>query len=153
MPIIVGAICYILCDDKVLLARRTKSPHIGLWTAPGGKIEFGESPSTAIIREIEEETGISIDSPILHGTSTIIDKVTGSHWLIFIYSIRSVTANECNNPSEMNWFSISELADIDIPKADRAYLNYVLSSEPSFEAQLIIDKSSEHLCITPCLHT
>ena len=48
-------------DGKVLLVRRGRPPAAGLWSLPGGKVEFGERLEVAAIREISEETGIAID--------------------------------------------------------------------------------------------
>jgi len=52
----VGAI--VLSPHGLLLARRDKEPGVGLWSIPGGGIELGETQEQAIIREVEEETGV-----------------------------------------------------------------------------------------------
>ena len=47
-------------DDAVLLCRISPAyPAAGMWTLPGGGIEFGEAPDAAVIREVEEETGLA----------------------------------------------------------------------------------------------
>jgi 8-oxo-dGTP diphosphatase len=46
-------------DGAVLLARMAEdSPDAGLWTLPGGRVEFGEHPDNAVLRELREETGL-----------------------------------------------------------------------------------------------
>lgn len=55
---VVGAV--IVHDDLVLCAQRADGPLIGLWEFPGGKIEPGESPASALVREIREELGCDI---------------------------------------------------------------------------------------------
>lgn len=52
----VGAV--VLRDDDLLLVRRGTSPHAGLWTLPGGRVERGELLAEAVIRELREETGV-----------------------------------------------------------------------------------------------
>ena len=47
-------------DDKVLLVRRARSPAKGVYSLPGGRVEFGESLHTALLREVDEETGLKI---------------------------------------------------------------------------------------------
>jgi acetyl-CoA carboxylase carboxyl transferase subunit beta len=47
-------------DGAVLLVRRARPPAIGSWTLPGGKVEDGETPEQAIVREVLEETGLRV---------------------------------------------------------------------------------------------
>ncbi|MNG21511.1 8-oxo-dGTP diphosphatase [compost metagenome] len=46
-------------DNRVLLIQKDRGPHTGKWDLPGGTIEFGEDPYDTLIREFEEETGIT----------------------------------------------------------------------------------------------
>ncbi|HEY2516366.1 MAG TPA: NUDIX hydrolase [Polyangiaceae bacterium] len=48
-------------DGRVLLIRRGRPPGAGEWTLPGGKVEPGETPAEAIVRELREETGLAIE--------------------------------------------------------------------------------------------
>ena len=61
--IVVGSLCYVFRDDSVLLLKRANPPHVGLWSPPGGKMEHGESPQACCIREVYEETGLTIHNP------------------------------------------------------------------------------------------
>jgi ADP-ribose pyrophosphatase YjhB (NUDIX family) len=47
---------------RLLLIRRGHDPHRGLWSLPGGRIEAGESPEQAVVREVREETGLDVVS-------------------------------------------------------------------------------------------
>jgi mutator protein MutT len=56
----VGAV--VLRDDgRVLVIRRGRAPGRGTWTLPGGKVEPGESPTDAVVREVREETGLAVE--------------------------------------------------------------------------------------------
>ncbi|WP_231952610.1 NUDIX domain-containing protein [Paenibacillus sp. AD87] len=46
-------------EQKVLLIHKARGAYLGKWDLPGGRLEFGEQPETALHREIEEETGLS----------------------------------------------------------------------------------------------
>jgi 8-oxo-dGTP pyrophosphatase MutT (NUDIX family) len=47
-------------DGRVLVIQRARAPGLGTWTLPGGKVEPGESPAGAVVREVLEETGIRV---------------------------------------------------------------------------------------------
>jgi 8-oxo-dGTP diphosphatase len=55
----VGAVVHD-ADGRLLLIRRGHAPHEGLWSVPGGRVEPGESPEAAVVREVREETGLRV---------------------------------------------------------------------------------------------
>ena len=61
MPTLVAA-AVVIEESRVLLTRRTEGQHLaGLWEFPGGKLEEGESPEQALVRECNEECGIEVE--------------------------------------------------------------------------------------------
>ncbi len=56
----IGAYGICIKDDKILLSQKKSGPYKGLWGLPGGRIEPGEDPQEALIREFAEEVGIKI---------------------------------------------------------------------------------------------
>jgi 8-oxo-dGTP diphosphatase len=62
-PILIVAACALIdANGRVLLTRRPEGKHLaGLWEFPGGKVEAGEQPEAALIRELREELGIEIE--------------------------------------------------------------------------------------------
>ena len=67
----IGALCFIRNGDRVLLQLRADGLFgEGLWNAPGGHVEVGESPEEAAVREVREETGLTVRDLREHGTLT-----------------------------------------------------------------------------------
>jgi 8-oxo-dGTP diphosphatase len=54
----VGAV--VIDDDRLLLIRRGHGPAAGNWSLPGGRVEFGETMVEALVREVQEETGLDV---------------------------------------------------------------------------------------------
>jgi ADP-ribose pyrophosphatase YjhB (NUDIX family) len=66
-------------DGKILLVRRAREPAKGVYTFPGGRVEFGESLTEALTREIREETGLVIEIVGLIGYREALPARTGGH--------------------------------------------------------------------------
>jgi ADP-ribose pyrophosphatase YjhB (NUDIX family) len=78
-------------DGKVLLVRRARSPGKGFYSLPGGRVEFGESLHTALTREVDEETGLTIDIVGLAGWREVLPSAGGGgHYLIMSFAARWV---------------------------------------------------------------
>ena len=72
------ALCLIVRENKILLLRRAKPPYQGWLGLPGGKMQFGEAPETAGLREAMEETGLAFRDCRVAGCATeIIRSITG----------------------------------------------------------------------------
>ena len=65
-------------DGKVLLVRRSRSPGLGFYSFPGGRVEFGESLHTALHREVDEETGLRIEILELAGWREVLPAAGGA---------------------------------------------------------------------------
>ena len=67
-----GAGAIVWRGDEVLLIRRGKAPRLGQWSIPGGRIEWGETPDAAAVRETVEETGCEIELVGLCGVASAL---------------------------------------------------------------------------------
>ena len=118
MQQVVGAA--IIRGGRVLAARRTAPSHAaGRWEFPGGKVEAGESPDGALVREIREELGCEIEVTRWLGAVIPI----GTTHSLTVALARIVDGDP--QPTEHDalvWLAAGELADIDWLDADRPFL-------------------------------
>ena len=85
---ILATLCYIKHDGHTLMVYRNKKPndiHAGKWNGLGGKVEAGESPEACIRREAEEEAGLFIHEPHLHGL-LVFSNFKGQDWYVFVFT-------------------------------------------------------------------
>lgn len=69
-------------DRQVLLVQRATPPHQGLWTLPGGKLEWGETLAQAAEREVREETAVQVSAgPVIH-VFELLAPAGGYHYVI-----------------------------------------------------------------------
>jgi len=100
-------------DGKILLVRRAREPAKGVYTFPGGRVEFGESLTEALTREIREETGLVIEIVGLIGYREALPARTGGHghFVILPFAARWA-ANEIALNDELDdakWLSPNDL--------------------------------------------
>lgn len=113
-------------DHRILACRRPEGKHLGgQWEFPGGKVEQGESPEQALIRELEEELGITVQtigalSPVVH----IYDR--GPIRLIPFLCRISEGTPQPHEHSELRWCSADELRSLDLAAADLPILDEFL---------------------------
>jgi mutator protein MutT len=107
----------IIRDGRVLVARRAKGASTGLYTLPGGVVEVGETVHQAVVREIAEETGISIEPVALAGHREFITRdETGRvsrHFVILCFAARWIAGEgtpQIEELSELRWVRPAELS-------------------------------------------
>jgi 8-oxo-dGTP diphosphatase len=126
--IIVGATCYLLRDDRVLLIERARDPYAGYWSAPGGKCEHGESPVDTVIREMHEETGLTIVNPTLRALQTSVDIAYPVQWNLWAFSATEFSGTLTANTSEgrVQWHRIADVPSLKRPYADTLFWQHVI---------------------------
>ncbi|HEV7636512.1 MAG TPA: NUDIX hydrolase [Bradyrhizobium sp.] len=77
-------------EGKILLVRRARSPARGLYSLPGGRVEFGETLHAALHREVREETALEIEIVGLAGWREVLPETSGGHYLIMSFAARWV---------------------------------------------------------------
>jgi 8-oxo-dGTP pyrophosphatase MutT (NUDIX family) len=131
-----GVAALIERESSLLLERRVDAP---LWSLIAGRVEDDESLTDALVREVREETGLTVSSYDLFGTFTdptrIISYRDGTTLRVasFVYTVlvASFTCLRASEESEeLRFFSKGELVQLDVPATQRPVFDRYLSGEP-----------------------
>ena len=133
---------YALRDGKVLLMQRNKEPNLGLWTAPGGKIDAGESPYETAQREMAEETGLEVGDLQMRGLCTMVSPLYEKPWFIFAFvtSHFQGTARADEREGDLAWIPLETyFTALPKPQADVVFAPKVLAEDGCFQAKFTYD--------------
>lgn len=130
-------LCMIKDGDKYLLQNRVKKDWQG-YTFPGGHVEPGESIVQSVIREVKEETGLTLKNPHLVGVKQFW--VESGRYIVFLFSANKFTGElRSSHEGEVGWFTKEEMKKInlvnhffehlDVFEGD--YSEYIYESEDS----------------------
>jgi 8-oxo-dGTP diphosphatase len=118
--------------DRVLLTQRKKGAHLeGLWELPGGKLDEGEDPQGALVRELREELGIDVD---------VLAPIEITHWrypektvlLLFFEVARKKDSPEPRalDVADLRWATGADLDVLSFPPADVAVVERIRARLP-----------------------
>lgn len=118
--VIVAAAALVDVDGRVLVQQRRDGAHAGLWEFPGGKLEAGETPAAALVRELAEELGIDVESACL-APAAFASEPSGERQLLLLLHVcrkwrgtpRPIAA------AALHWLRPVALHALDMPPADR----------------------------------
>ena len=108
----------IIRDGHVLIVRRARPPAHGLFTLPGGVVEAGETLAEALIREVREETAISIEPEALAGFREVVSRDAEGrverHFVILCFAARWLAGEPVLNEelAEAHWLRPAALQDL-----------------------------------------
>ena len=107
-------------DRRVLIAQRPEGKSLaGLWEFPGGKVEAGETPEAALIRELKEELGISTKTACLAPLSFASHSYDDFHLLMPLYVCRKWQGiPQAREHTALKWVRAQSLRDYPMPPAD-----------------------------------
>jgi len=132
MAVVAGA----LTDGEGRWLMQQRPPgkrHAGLWEFPGGKVEPGESPRAALVRELNEELGIAVAADALRPMAFAESPAGGGETgiVILLYSVAAFTGIPvARDGAAIDWFTPDEIAGLPLPPLDVELLKRnVLSAE------------------------
>ncbi|MBK8172560.1 MAG: 8-oxo-dGTP diphosphatase MutT [Sandaracinaceae bacterium] len=117
MSVVVAA-AVIRREGRILLTRRMAGAHLaGLWEFPGGKLEEGESPEAALVRECREECAIEIE--VIDIIDVAFHRYAKKDVLLLFYECRLVNGEVQNKQvAEHAWVLPTDLDNYDLPPPD-----------------------------------
>jgi 8-oxo-dGTP diphosphatase len=128
--LLVVAAALVRKDQHILVQQR--APHRsmpGLWEFPGGKVEPGEAPEQALVREIDEELGISLDHADLEPLTFASEPLGEKQLVLLLYrATRWVGEPRPLDASAIRWAAVEELRTLPMPPADVPLLSVLARS-------------------------
>jgi len=129
MKTIVATLCYVKHNGKTLMMHRNKKPgdvHKGKWNGLGGKLDPGESPDDCVVREIREESGLSIHDPRLRGVITFPSFRPGEDWLVFVYTASRFDGNlSACAEGDLEWIDDAKVLSLPLWEGDLIFLPWL----------------------------
>lgn len=139
-------LCYLQQDSRYLMLHRTKKADDAShdkWIGVGGKCEANESPDECMLREVKEETGLTLTEWQYRGIVTFISDVWPCEYMHLFTATRWVGSQiECNE-GQLEWIAKNRLYDLTLWAGDRIFLRLLEDpSQPFFSLKLVYQGDS-----------
>ena len=132
-------LCYIENDDKFLMLHRVKKQddmNEGKWIGVGGHVESQETPEECLVREVKEETGLTLTSYKFRGLVTFINSECESELMcVFTADEYAGELIECDE-GELVWVEKDKIKDLNIWEGDKIFLRLLAENELFFSLKL-----------------
>ena len=137
-------LCYIEKDDSYLMLHRVKKENDynkDKWIGIGGKIEECESPEDCVLREVKEETGLTLASYKYCGLVTFVSDNNYTEYMHLFYSDDfSGSLIECEE-GDLQWVKKDKMNDLPHWKGDEIFLDLIEKKAPFFSLKLNYENS------------
>ncbi|WP_417695373.1 (deoxy)nucleoside triphosphate pyrophosphohydrolase [Roseibium sp.] len=126
--VLVAACALVDVDGRILLAQRPEGKSMaGLWEFPGGKVETGERPEETLIRELDEELGITVKEACLAPLTFASHAYDDFHLLMPLYVCRRWEGTPVGREDQaLKWVRPVRLRDYPMPAADEPLIPFLM---------------------------
>ena len=134
-------LCYIFKDNKVLMMLRNKKKNDineGKWIGVGGHFEKGEGAKECMLREVKEETGLTVTSYKERGIVTFCYKGITEYMHLFTADKYEGELLDCDE-GELSWIEKENILSLNIWEGDRIFLKLILDEADYFNLKLVYD--------------
>lgn len=134
-----STLCYIEQDGSYLMLLRNKKKtdvNKGKWIGVGGKFEPDETPEDCLLREVKEETGLTLTSWRFRGIVTFISDVWETEYMhLFTADGFEGSISSCDE-GELRWIPIDQIFDLNLWEGDKTFLKLLMEDAPFFSMKL-----------------
>ncbi|MCR4923468.1 MAG: 8-oxo-dGTP diphosphatase [Lachnospiraceae bacterium] len=135
-------LCYIEKDDKYLMLLRNKKEkdvNKGKWIGVGGHFEEGESPVECLIREVKEETGLTLLDYCFRGIVTFVSNECETEYM-HLYTTSSFEGEikECDE-GQLEWIKKADIMALNLWDGDRIFLKELMNNKSLIDLKLIYE--------------
>src|SRR3989338_9138803 len=124
-----GTLCYLKKEGKTLMLHRVKKErdmHAGKWNGLGGKVDSGESPEECAVREVREESGLTMLDPRLRGILTFPAFDGTDDWYVYVFTADRFEGDLIESPEgNLAWIPDEELPRLNVWEGDRIFLPWL----------------------------
>ncbi|MGE0046270.1 MAG: (deoxy)nucleoside triphosphate pyrophosphohydrolase [Hyphomonadaceae bacterium] len=119
-------------EGRVLIARRPEGKSLpGLWEFPGGKVEPGERPEAALIRELEEELAVRVEMKAIEPVTFASHAYEDFHLLMPLYRVRDWEGEPvAREHAALAWAQPQDLRSYPMPPADGPLVSHLIAERP-----------------------
>lgn len=135
-------LCYIEKDNKYLLLHRTKKENDlneGKWIGVGGKFEKDETPEECLLREVKEETGLTLTKYKLRAVITFISNKWQTEYM-YLFTASEFTGEliSCNE-GELEWVAQDDILKLNIWEGDKIFLKKMIEEDNFFTLKVVYE--------------
>ena len=135
-------LCYIEKEDQYLMMHRIKKKDDGnhdKWIGIGGHFEFGESPEECLLREVQEETGLTLTGWRFRGLVTFVSGDWEEYMCLYTSHEYTGEVGQCSE-GELVWVDKSQIASLNIWEGDKIFLRLLAEEAPFFSLKLVYEQ-------------
>lgn len=123
-------LCLLHRERQLLLLHRRRAPNAGMWNGIGGKLEPGEDPYRACVREVREETGLTITHPKLRALLVVTVRATDELWIIYVFRAPAPAGQPiASEEGDLQWVDADQLLSLRTPADLPVILPHVLHGD------------------------
>lgn len=137
-------LCYLERDGKYLMLHRVSKKedmNQGKWIGVGGHFEEGESPEECLVREVKEETGLTLTGYRFRGIVTFVSEGSGAEYMC-LYTADGFEGELAGcEEGELSWIDRKAVPELNLWEGDRIFLELLERGEPFFSLKLAYDRN------------